>query len=328
MDQESFRSYLQGRNFPEDRINQLVASVENFEAFLRQSGKTTPPESATVEDFRAYSTMLIQSKLNTFDNYYALALYARLMKNNTLFVAAVEPIDGAEALDNLYSRVGKLVGEPRRDEIFQGIQLPVLGTPSTEKPRITQAMLERLLSNLDPETCKQLLAPSLRDLPDEGYLPERKKFLECKDLDEFLVRKGDDFIAELESIKRENRLYFTQEITDEVITFIQEHPEIRQGVHEGNMIYEAKIPYMAKEYLAESDPQMKRYYACHCMWVRESLQAGDVHVSPTFCQCSAGFHKKYWEMVFDRPLQADVLETVLQGNMWCKFAIHLPEDIL
>jgi len=328
MDKTAFRSYLQGRNFPEERIDQFVASVKDFEEFLRQSGKFIPPESATVEDFWAYSATLIQNQLNTFDNYYALALYARLMKNNPLFVAAVEPIDGAEALDNLYNKVGALVGEQRRDEIFQGIQLPVLGTPSALKPRITQAMLERLESNLDPETCRQLLAPSLRDLPDEGYLPERQKFLECKDLDEFLVRKGDDFIAELEAIQRENRLYFTQEITDEVIAFVQQHPEIRQGVRQGNIIFEAKIPYMTKEYLAESDPQMKRYYACHCMWVRESLRAGDVHVSPAFCQCSAGFHKKYWEMVLDQPLQADVLETVLQGDMWCKFAIHLPDNVV
>ena len=210
MDETAYRSYLKGRNFPEERIDQMVESVKDFEEFLRQSGKLIPPESATVEDFWAYSATLIQNQLNTFDNYYALALYARLMKNNPLFVAAVEPIDGAEALDNLYNKVGALVGEQRRDEIFQGIELPVLGAPSTQKPRITQAMLERLESNLDPETCRQILAPSLRDLPDEGYLPERQKFLECKDLDEFLVRKGDDFIAELEAIQRENRLYFTQ----------------------------------------------------------------------------------------------------------------------
>jgi hypothetical protein len=70
---------------------------------------------------------------------------------------------------------------------------------------------------------------------------------------------------------------------------------------------------MAREYLAETDERMKRYYYCHCPWVRESLRAGDVRVSPTFCHCSAGFTKKYWEVVLDQPLEAEIVESVLQG---------------
>jgi hypothetical protein len=53
-----------------------------------------------------------------------------------------------------------------------------------------------------------------------------------------------------------------------------------------------------------------------------------VRVSPTFCQCSAGFHKKSWEVIFGRPLKAEVVETVLAGDAWCKFAVHLPEEVL
>jgi hypothetical protein len=73
---------------------------------------------------------------------------------------------------------------------------------------------------------------------------------------------------------------------------------------------------------------MKSYYYCHCPWVRESLRAGDVQVSPTFCQCSAGFHKKAWEVILDRPLEAEIVESVLLGDPWCKIAIQLPEEIL
>ena len=63
-------------------------------------------------------------------------------------------------------------------------------------------------------------------------------------------------------------------------------------------------------------------------WVRESLKVGDTSVSPTFCLCSAGFHKKRWDVIFEQPLDAEIVETVLEGDPWCKIAIHLPEEAL
>jgi hypothetical protein len=113
-----------------------------------------------------------------------------------------------------------------------------------------------------------------------------------------------------------------------VIDFVRGHPEINPGVLESNVLYEAKIPYMTQAYLAETDERMKRYYYCHCPWVRESLRQGDVSISPTFCHCSAGFHKKPWEMIFGQTLRADLVETVLNGDPWCKFAIYLPEQVV
>ena len=94
------------------------------------------------------------------------------------------------------------------------------------------------------------------------------------------------------------------------------------------MLYEVKIPYMTLEYLAETDERLRRYYYCHCPWVRESLKEGDVSVSPTFCLCSAGFHKKSWEVIFEQPLEAEIVQTALKGDPWCKIAIYLPEEAL
>jgi hypothetical protein len=171
-----------------------------------------------------------------------------------------------------------------------------------------------------------VLSGGLRTLQDEWYLADREKYHESGNIDAYLQRKGDDFVAQLEKTRDEGGLFFTQEISDEVIDFVQAHPEIRQGVREGLILYEAKIPYMTREYLAETDERLKRYYYCHCPWVREGLKAGDVEISATFCLCSAGFHKKSWEVIFGQTLEAEVVETVLQGDPWCKFAIHLPPE--
>ena len=318
MDQNGFREVLRGREVSEDRIESSVAIADKFERWLGD-------KSPTKDDVVAFSTLMIRDGQNTYENYVALARYGRFLKNDAVYIAVVELLDGAEAMDNLHKRLAQVVGEQKRDKVFQGITLPVLGTPNTQRPPTTQAVMECLENLVAPETYRPLLANCLRTLGDRDSA-ERDKYLACKNLDEFLQKKGDEFIAYLEQLKRENRLYFTQEITDEVIAYVENHLEIRQGVRVGNVIYEAKIPYNTVAYLAATDERMKRYHYCHCPWVKESLRTNAVRVSPTFCLCSAGFHKKYWEGVFGQPLKADVVETVLQGDSWCKFAIHLPAN--
>jgi hypothetical protein len=326
MDKERFREFLRRRNVSEDKIEQGISIVARFEGFLNKSDRPKTLEQARAEDVHAFSQALIKDKLNTFDNFVALARYGQFANNNALYVAVIELLDGSEALENLYKKLADEIGEKKRDEIFYGIDLPPLGTPNTKKPRLTETVLERMERAVGPQTCKRILGSGLRTLPDEEYLKAKKKYLEAGSLDAYLERKGKEFIAELEKLRDEGGLFFTQPITDEVIDFVRSHPEIRQGVREGNVLYEAKIPYMTVKYLAETDERMKRYTYCHCPWVREAIRAGDANVPPVFCNCSAAFHKKPYEVIFGRPLEAEVLETVLKGDRWCKFAIHLPED--
>ena len=318
MNTQTFRQFLEERKFSVERIDAFIAFAEKFDEFRKEEHR--------IEAFADFSKMMIAEGLNTFDNYYAIVLYGRFLKDNALLLAALELIDGGEVLDNLYKKTGEVLGEARRDEIFAEVELVPLGTPNTEKPAAMQAMIERL-EHADPQACKQILASGLRDLPEEHYLDAKKKFESCASVDEYLLLKKQDLIAELETIQREGRLYFNQEITDEVIAYVRREPEIGQGVRVGNIIYETKIPYQTKEYLAETDEEKKRYYFCHCPWVKESLKAGRSSISPMFCNCSAAYHKRSWEVIFGQTLQADVLETVLQGDLHCRFAIHLPENI-
>lgn len=318
MSTQTFRQFLEERNFSAERIDAFIAFAEKFDGFRK--------EEPRIEVFADFSKMMIAEGLNTFDNYYAIVLYGRFLKDNAILLAALELIDGGEVLDNLYKKTGEVLGEARRDEIFAGVELVPLGTPNAEKPAAMQAMIERF-ERADPQACKQILASGLRDLPEEHYLDAKKKFESCASVDEYLLLKKQDLIAELETIQREGRLYFNQEITDEVIAYVRREPEIGQGVRVGNIIYETKIPYQTKEYLAETDEEKKRYYFCHCPWVKESLKVGRSSISPMFCNCSAAFHKRSWEVIFGQTLQADVLETVLKGDLRCRFAIHLPEVV-
>ena len=328
MDREGYQKYLESREIPSELISAHIKAVEEFEKYLYETGLDGWDEPPAEAELLEYSTLLIQNRANSYDTYLALIRYAYHIGNDEVYLAVLQLLDGTEAMDNMYQKLSAMDDEELQRKIFAGEEPPPLGTPSLQKSRIMRTVIDRLEQSASEEDCKKILGNSLRDLPDTWYQGVREKYLAASDLDEFLQRKGDDFIEELETLRDEDRLFFNQKINDEVIAYVESRTEIRQGDRVGNILYEAKIPYMTVEYLAETNPQKKRYYYCHCPWARESLSGEEIPVSAIFCNCSAGYHKKYWEMVFDRSLKAEVIESVLKGDQWCKFAIHLPEDVL
>ncbi len=328
MDIEGFRQFLLPRQLSAEQVELHIAIISRFEARLAGLNPPMTLETASGEAAQAFVDQLIAEGGNSYDNLVALARYGYFCKNNALIVAILELLDGEEAFGGLYRKVGEVVGADRRAEILGEIELPPLGISSQKKASLTRAVMERLDRQVDPETQARIFSDSFRDLSDAYYEQDKQKYWEIDDFDRYLEFKRAEFIARLEQLLAEDRLFFSQEITPEVIDFVRAGPEISQGVREGSILYVTKIPYMTKQYLAETDPDMKRYYACHCPWARESLRNGERPVSAKFCQCSAGFHKKSWEVIFGKPLQADVLESVLDGDLRCRFAIHLPEEAI
>jgi hypothetical protein len=180
-------------------------------------------------------------------------------------------------------------------------------------------VIERLIEEVGKCETEQLLSTCLRDLPDKYYRNERQKFAKARDIDNYLHKKHNSFVRWIQKCQRKGELFFAQEITDEVVALVKSDPEIESGVREGNTIYVSKIPYNAKEYLAESNPTMT--------WARESIKNGDLYLNAVFCNCSGGYHKKPWEVIFGQSLQVEVLESALKGDFRCRFAIQLPENL-
>jgi hypothetical protein len=319
MDENGFRAYLEGRQIPEEEILASIRLTRRLESFAKNHNKPTKKE---VLDF---SKQLIAQGQNTVANYYALARYAYFTGNHPVYIAVVDLLDGSEAMGNFFEKAADTLGTERRDQIFEGVALPELGLPNLEKVKITQTVMSRLVEDASSDECKEILSDSLRDLDEAWYANEKKLYVECDSLDEFLDKNAENFIAQLEELRDEGKPFFTQFITDEVVEFVRNEPMISRGKREGKILYEVKIPHQTAEFLAEADPQKKRYYYCHCPWVKESLSNGSSEIPATFCNCSAGFHKKRWEAIFGQKLKAEVIESVLQGDDWCKIAIHLPE---
>jgi len=123
---------------------------------------------------------------------------------------------------------------------------------------------------------------------------------------------------------KQQRIWYEQEITPEVLEFVKNNQEIRTGIRHGTEIYLTKIPYAPKQYLKEKKPKLKRYYACHCQLARSAIRDGKPKISPTLCYCSCGFLKVGFDVIFGEPVKVQLLESALKGDMRCRFVINIP----
>ncbi len=328
MKEEAFREYLTKRGLPGVEVESHVRFISELEIRLNQDSASWAFEDLSQESTQAIVDDLILRGENTIQNLLALARYAYLMKNDAMYSKLFQLLDGYEAMDNLYIRLGNYVGEDLRDIVFEDLPLQPLGVSNQEKSKFTGRVLRRMTRIFEESTCREILSDSLRDLLDVNYQEDYQAFHEyCDgDIDAYLDWKGARFTENLQDFNKRQALWFGQEITEDVLSFVKSNPQIGRGIHEGNVIIETKIPYNTKAYLEESDPDKKRYHYCHCPWAKESLRKKDYKISPIFCQCSAGFHKRPYEVIFEQPLKADVLKSVLAEDDVCQFAIHLPGD--
>jgi hypothetical protein len=328
VDKEGYRKYLTNRDqpIPEEEIVETTKMVEKFEEFLKQFDKTL--ETTSASEVQKFSKFLIKEGINTYTNYVALSRYGYFIKNMDLYLAVLELIDGAEVMNVLYERLGENVDDEKRDKILPKENLPPLGLPSSEKVGVTREIMEKMEKFLESEICKKTLATVAHGLPRDFRKGEREIYLDSKDIDDYLKKKRESVMRNLRKIREEGTLFFNQEITDKVLRFLESRPDVLVGERRGDIIYHTKIPYMAKEYLEETNERLKRYYACHCAWARESIKSGEEGVSPTFCYCSAGFTKMPWEAALDQPLEVEMVKSVLKGDLECSFIIHLPQDVI
>lgn len=318
MNRQGFESMLRSISMTDPQIAEALDLAEDLAAFLAGPGRT--PSVDAVWDF---CRRLIRDGRNTEPAIAALFYYSQFIRNSDMAGAFFDLLDGGEVGGNLYHRVAEAFGADVRNEVFAGIGELPFGTPTPDKPAWLHPIIARLEARVGTEACRDFLSPSLRDLPDSMYENDINMFREAADIDDYLARRKDAFVARLEECRRTGRNFFFQKITDEVLEFVRNHPEIGGGRREGDVIYETKIPWKTNEFLAETDPVMRRYYACHCPWARDAVKNGDVKTEPVFCYCSGGFHKKSWEHILGWPVTVEVLESVLAGDERCRFRLKI-----
>jgi hypothetical protein len=82
---------------------------------------------------------------------------------------------------------------------------------------------------------------------------------------------------------------------------------------EGNTVY---FQYMSAAETGEAAEEG----ACLCPLVETKPEG----LSETYCQCSVGYVKQWYDLLFHKPVTVELLESVLMGGARCRFKITVP----
>ena len=328
LNKEEFRKFLLDNNLNEDQALGHLEVLSNFNEYLRKRDIDIDniPKGKILE----YTEFLVENEQDiVLDLLRAVINYANFTKKYDYITEVIDIAEGYNAMDNLYDRIAEKYGEDIRDRIFENIEIPPLGVNPDNKPKTTELVMNRLEEILGEEKTVELLAPCLHGRPIEPIKKDREDFLKIGDIDEFLKIKKQEFIERLEKHAKEGTLEFAQYVNEDVIEYAKNSRTITPGIREGDKIIVTKIPYQIERFLKAKDEKMKRYYSCYCAWVRGAIKQGvEKDISANFCNCSAGFTKQYWDIIFDQPVKVEPKETPLTGAFECKFEVHIPDEYL
>lgn len=325
MQDKEYTEFLRSRDQTGESIRSALEYVREFEKHLVSVGKTL--ETAQVADVREYAAALIADNRNSMERLLALARYIYMAGLNETFIYFTAIIGGREVLPSIAARLASITDEKTRDKVFDGIDVPPLGSPPEKYPEITALLVDRL-KDLGMEVCHDVLAANHHGVPVESFEKHKKWRAEAGSVDAFLKRVHEEAVGVLERYMNEGKVWYEQEITPEVVEFVRGNQEVLSAVREGGYLYVTKIPYAPKEWLRESDPMMRRYYACHCPLARAAILMGRPGIPMDWCYCSGGFEKLMFDVVFEEPTKVEVLESVLAGDARCRFRIKMPEGRL
>jgi hypothetical protein len=318
-----FRKRLKERGISEKNVDFAVSAVREFEDYLEK--RKTPLESAGLDELKSYVSLLIKEGKNSLDRLIALGRYSGFVKKDDYFVYLVGLFGAREVLPGIGERLEGIAGKEARRKVFDGFELPPLGSPQDDYPKLTKKIIDAMEAELPGETCREVLTYNYHKVPVEAFKEKKERFEKAKSIDEFLKDEHRRFLEELSGYMERGQIWYEQEITPEVLELVKGNQEIQNGVRQGNKIYVSKIPFAPKQWLVEKDPVMKRYYACHCQLVRTAIRDGKPRISPVFCYCSGGYEKLPFDVIFGEPVKIELLESVLKGDTRCRFAITIPE---
>ena len=320
--ENEFRKRLEERKIGKEEIDFSVNAVKEFEQYLE--GKDNSVESAGLEALKDYVSLLVKEGKNSWERLVAIARYCNLAKKNDYYIYFTKILGARNVLPDMGERLAAIAGEETRNRILKEFALPPLGSPQEKYPSCTQQIMSKMEAELPIETCKKILTWNYHKVPTEAFKEKKERFAKAASIDEYLKGEHERLVEELGKSMKEGQLWYEQEITPEVLEFVRGNQEICTGVRHGDRIYVTKIPYAPKQYLKEKDPALRRYYACHCPLTRSAIREGKPKISPMFCYCSAGYEKVHFDVIFDEPVEVELLESVLKGDMRCRFANTIP----
>lgn len=323
---KEFTEYLVERGVGLEQLEAALDAVEEAAAYFEAEGRKLG--EASVEDFKGYVQRLMDEGGNTEETLVALARYIYFldMKEAWIYFAAI--LGGRGILPSIAERLEKIVGKDVKEKVFNEVKTPPLGSTPAAYCGATKSLMDALEKELSPEVYLRVLAGNHHKVNPENFAKHKRWLEELGSVDAWLKKMHDEAVAELEHYMKEDKVWYEQVITPEIMEHVRGNQELLSGVREGEWIYNTKFPYSPAEYLKERDPLLKSYYMCHCPLAREAVLAGSPEIPAKWCYCSAGYGKLRYDVAFGAETEAEVLRSVLDGSETCRFRIRIPTHIM
>ena len=184
MNENAFLEYLLKNKVSQEHAEIYIFRLNEFGNFLKKDNNNIDiiPSGEIIK----YTDILVENKSEeVLDFLRALINYANFTKKYDYIVEIIDISESYNAMDNLYQRIAEQHSEQIRDEIFEDIKIPPLGTHPEKKPEFTKIVLERLEKKIGEEKTIDLLKPCLHGRPGD-IKKDREEFLRLNDIDEFL----------------------------------------------------------------------------------------------------------------------------------------------
>jgi hypothetical protein len=325
MQDEKFREFLKKRRISEDDIDKNLLFVEEIEKyFLKRSENLDDIDTGMIQ---SYIDILIEKGENSIERLVSIARYYYSINRHYNYIYFTQLLGGLNVIENINKRIEENFGKECVKKILQGLKELPLGAGPKKKAEFTLEYMKRLEENLSEADRKKVLTGNNHDIPIDNFFVTRDEFKNHNDIDLLLKNMHSRAVKTLEEHYEQNKIWFEQEITPGVIDFVKNNQELLAGVRKGDKIYNTKIPYNPDKYLTEKDPVLKRYYACHCPFARESILNDNINIDKTWCYCS-GFNKLKFDVIFEEPVEVEVIESVLSGDDRCRFVFKIPDKYL
>jgi predicted hydrocarbon binding protein len=219
-------------------------------------------------------------------------------------------------LEKLSNCLSTFAGEEIRDLVMEGSEDLTSDTEPLEVIRWSQAAMDRLELTVDEGTVQEIMTGCACQYPKSNL----------RDLKEEYKVTGDIVLVHRKLQERfEIFLRETLGLEEDLVLEVVDHGWGTAGILEGDRITATKIPKSGylEEYLKEGDRERRRQIYCHCPRVRDAIELSE-ELPVSYCYCGAGFYKGIWEEILQKPVEVEVLESVLSGGEVCRVAIYLP----
>ena len=313
-----FKEKYKHFDLEDSKINEYIETIIIFENFIDKD-----IVDSNIEDIKKYLTYLIETTQNTYNNVIHIARYYYYIDKKAEYIHMSKYFNSRGVLENIIDRIAIYESREKQSEIMKEIYLTPFGIDSKDIPKYTKDFMEKLNKYLPKNSCNKILAGNNHRIPKESFLKEKELYEQSKSLELYLKERHKRKLDELLYYYENNLVWFEQVITKEAIEYVASNQEILSGKLEEDKLYITKIPYDINNFLSEKDETLKRYYACHCSFVRENILSGEVDIPKEWCYCSAGFAKHPFEVIFDQELEVKLIKTPIDGDIICRFEIDL-----